>query len=166
MGEEKKRLPVGLDNFEQIIKDNYYYVDKTGLISELLRNGGMVNLFTRPRRFGKTLNMSMLEHFFSLDGDKSIFNGLEISKETALCEEYMGKYPVVSISLKGIDALNFETAFERAALLVRRTASNVYYLLDSDALNEQDKANYRKLLDDHMNLTWNFGSEESVGDFF
>lgn len=127
---------------------------------------GAVNLFTRPRRFGKSLNMNMLEHFFSLDGDKSIFNGLNISKDTVLCKEYMGKYPVVSISLKGIDALNFETAFERAALLVRRTASNVYYLLDSDALNEQDKANYRKLLDDHMNLTWNFGSEESVGDFF
>lgn len=85
-----------------------------------------------------------------MDGDKSIFNGLDISKETALCEEYMGKYPVLSVSLKGIDALNFETAFERAALLVRRAASKVYYLLDSNALNEQDKANYRKLLDDNM----------------
>ena len=82
MGEEKKRIPVGLENFEQIIKDNYYYIDKTGLISELLRNGGMVNRFTRPRRFGKTLNMSMLEHFFSIEGDKSIVEGLEISKNT------------------------------------------------------------------------------------
>lgn len=94
--------------------------------------------------------MSMLEHFFSLNGDKSIFDGLEISKETTLCKEYMGKYPVISISLKGIDALNFETAFERAVLLMRRAASKVYYLLDSDALNEQDKANYRKLLDGNM----------------
>ena len=97
--------------------------------------------------------MSMLEQFFSLNGNKSIFDGLEISKETALCEEYMGKYPVVSISLKGIDALNFETAFERAVLLVRRAVSKAYYLLESDALNEQDKANYRKLLDDNMTAT-------------
>lgn len=80
MVKEKKRLPVGLENFEQIINDNYYYVDKTGLISELIRNGGMVNLFTRPRRFGKTLNMSMLEHFFSIERDQSIFEGLKISK--------------------------------------------------------------------------------------
>lgn len=146
----KKKLPIGIENFEKLLSEDFYYVDKTGLIRELLNNWGEVNLFTRPRRFGKTLNMSMLEHFFSLDGDKSIFNGLDISKETALCEEYMGKYPVLSISLKGIDALNFETAFERAALLVRRAASKVYYLLNSDALNEQDKANYRKLLDDNM----------------
>ena len=146
----KKKLPIGIDNFEKLRSEDFYYIDKTGLIRELLHNWGEVNLFTRPRRFGKTLNMSMLEQFFSLDGDKSIFDGLEISKETALCEEYMGKYPVVSISLKGIDALNFETAFERAALVVRRAASKVYCLLDSDALNEQDKANYRKLLDDHM----------------
>ena len=77
---------MGLENFEQIINDNYYYVDKTGLISELIRNGGMVNLFTRRRRFGKTLNMSMLEHFFSIERDQSIFEGLKISKDTKLCE--------------------------------------------------------------------------------
>ncbi len=150
MAVKKKKLPIGIENFEKLRYDDFYYIDKTGLIRELLNNWGEVNLFTRPRRFGKTLNMSMLEHFFSLNGDKSIFDGLEISKETALCEEYMGKYPVVSISLKGIDALNFETAFEMAALLVRRAASKVYYLLDSDALTEHDKVNYRKLLDDHM----------------
>ncbi|MCI8292682.1 MAG: AAA family ATPase, partial [Hespellia sp.] len=150
MDRRKKKLPIGIENFEEIRKEDFYYIDKTGLIVELLHNWGAVNLFTRPRRFGKTLNMSMLEHFFSLNGDKSIFKGLEISKETSLCEEYMGKYPVVSISLKGIDALNFETAFERAVLLVRRAASKAYYLLESDALNEQDKANYRKLLDDNM----------------
>ncbi len=146
----KKKLPIGIDNFEKLCSEDFYYIDKTGFITELLHNWGEVNLFTRPRRFGKTLNMSMLEHFFSLNGDKSIFNGLEISKETALCEEYMGKYPVVSISLKGIDALNFETVFERAVLLVGRAASKAYYLLESDALNERDKANYRKLLDDNM----------------
>ncbi len=146
----KKKLPIGIENFEELRKEDFYYIDKTGLIAELLHHWGAVNLFTRPRRFGKTLNMSMLEHFFGMNGDKRIFEGLDISKETALCEEYMGKYPVVSISLKGIDALNFETAFEKAALLVRRAASKVYYLLDSDVLNEQDKANYRKLLDDPM----------------
>ena len=146
----KKKLPIGIENFEEMIKEDFYYVDKTGLITDLLHNWGAVNLFTRPRRFGKSLNMNMLEYFFSLDGDKSIFNGLNISKDTLLCEEYMGKYPVISISLKGIDALNFETAFDRAVLLVRRAASKVYYLLDSGALNEQDKVNYRKLLDDHM----------------
>ena len=146
----KKKLPIGIENFEELRKEDFYYIDKTGLIAELLHHWGAVNLFTRPRRFGKTLNMSMLEHFFGMNGDKRIFDGLDISKETALCEEYMGKYPVVSISLKGIDALNFETAFEKAALLVRRAASKVYYLLDSDVLNEQDKANYRKLLDDPM----------------
>ena len=149
----KKKLPIGIDNFEKLCSEDFYYIDKTGLIRELLDNWGEVNLFTRPRRFGKTLNMSMLEQFFSLNGNKSIFDGLEISKETALCEEYMGKYPVVSISLKGIDALNFETAFERASLLVRRVASKAYYILTSDALNEQDKANYRKLLDDNMTAT-------------
>ena len=146
----KKKLPIGIENFEELRKEDFYYIDKTGLIAELLHHWGAVNLFTRPRRFGKTLNMSMLEHFFGMNGDKRIFEGLDISKETALCEEYMGKYPVVSISLKGIDALNYETAFEKAALLMRRAASKVYYLLDSDVLNEQDKANYRKLLDDPM----------------
>ena len=94
--------------------------------------------------------MSMLEHFFSLNGDKSIFEGLEISKETAVCEEYMGKYPVVSISLKGIDALNFETAFQMAARAVRRTASKVQYLLESDVLSESDKMEYKRLLDSRM----------------
>ena len=118
----KKKLPIGIDNFEKLYSEDFYYIDKTGFIKELLDNWGEVNLFTRPRRFGKTLNMSMLENFFSLNGDKSIFDGLEISKETAICEEYMGKYPVVSISLKGIDALNFETAFRMAARAVRITA--------------------------------------------
>ena len=83
----KKKLPIGIENFEKLRSEDFYYIDKTGLIRELLNNWGEVNLFTRPRRFGKSLNMSMLEYFFSLDGDKSIFNGLDISKETALCEE-------------------------------------------------------------------------------
>ena len=116
----KKKLPIGIENFEKLRSEEFYYIDKTGLIRELLNNWGEVNLFTRPRRFGKSLNMSMLEYFFSLDGDKSIFNGLDISKETALCEEYMGKYPVISVSLKGIDARNYEMAFEMAIQIMKR----------------------------------------------
>ena len=150
MVKERKRLPVGLENFEQIINDNYYYVDKTGLISELIRNGGMVNLFTRPRRFGKTLNMSMLEHFFSIERDQSIFEGLKISKDTKLCEEYMGKYPVISISLKGINAATYEDAFDFAVRIMKKVARNVQFLLGSDALSDYDKLEYKELLNNNM----------------
>ena len=150
MGEAKRRLPVGVENFEQIIKDNFYYVDKTGLISELLLSGGMVNLFTRPRRFGKTLNMSMLEHFFSLEGDHSIFDGLEITKDTKLCEEYMGKYPVIFVSLKGINAAAYKDAFEFAVQIIKRVAGNFQFLLESESLSDYDKSEYRELLDSGM----------------
>lgn len=150
MSEKKKRLPVGVENFEQIIKDNFYYVDKTGLISELLLSGGMVNLFTRPRRFGKTLNMSMLEHFFSLEGDHSIFDGLEITKDTKLCEEYMGKYPVIFVSLKGINAAAYKDAFEFAVQIIKRVAGNFQFLLESESLSDYDKLEYRELLDSGM----------------
>ncbi len=146
----RKKLPIGIEDFEELRSEDFYYVDKTGLIRDLLNNWGKVNLFTRPRRFGKTLNMSMLEHFFSLNGDKGIFDGLEIAGETALCEEYMGKYPVISISLKGIDARTYETAFQMAAMTLNSAAGKMQYLLDSDALSEQEKAGYRKLLDDNM----------------
>ena len=150
MSEKKKRLPVGVENFEQIIKDNFYYVDKTGLISELLLSGGMVNLFTRPRRFGKTLTMSMLEHFFSLEGDHSIFDGLEITKDTKLCEEYMGKYPVIFVSLKGINAAAYKDAFEFAVQIIKRVAGNFQFLLESESLSDYDKSEYRELLDSGM----------------
>ena len=146
----KKKLPIGNENFEEIRKENFYYVDKTGLIIELLHNWGAVNLFTRPRRFGKSLNMSMLEHFFSLKGDKSIFDGLKISKEAMLCREYMGKFPVVSVSLKGIDAQNYEMAFKMAVQIMKRVHAKFQYLLESEVLSEQDKREYRKLLDDNM----------------
>ena len=144
----KKKLPIGIENFEELRKEDFYYIDKTGLIVELLHNWGAVNLFTRPRRFGKTLNMSMLEHFFSMNGDKRIFDGLNISRETALCEEYMGKYPVISVSLKGIDARVYETAYQMAAQIIIEAAAKFYFLLESEKLNEHDKAAYRKLLDD------------------
>ena len=150
MAKERKRLPVGVENFEQIMNDNYYYVDKTGLISELIRNGGLVNLFTRPRRFGKTLNMSMLEHFFSIEREQSIFEGLEISKDTKLCEAYMGKYPVISISLKGINAATYEDAFDFAVRIMKKVARNVQFLLGSDALSDYDKLEYKELLNNNM----------------
>lgn len=145
-----KKLPVGIEDFEKLRSDDFYYIDKTGLIRELLNNQAEVSLFTRPRRFGKSLNMSMLEHFFSLNGDKSIFDGLEISKETALCAEFMGKYPVISISLKGIEALHYETAFQRLVLLINRAARKASFLMESDALDAQDQAGYRRLLEDTM----------------
>ena len=150
MGEEKKRLPVGVENFEQIINDNYYYVDKTKLISELLHNGGMVNLITRPRRFGKTLNMSMLEHFFSIGGDKNIFDGLKISKDKKLCEDYMGKYPVISVSLKGINAAAYEDAFDFAVQIMKNVAGRTQFLLESRNLSDFDKSEYKELLDSRM----------------
>lgn len=150
MGEEKKRLPVGVENFEQIINDNYYYVDKTKLISELFHNGGMVNLITRPRRFGKTLNMSMLEHFFSIGGDKNIFDGLKISKDKKLCEDYMGKYPVISVSLKGINAATYEDAFDFAVQIMKNVAGRTQFLLESRNLSDFDKSEYKKLLDSRM----------------
>lgn len=146
----KKKIPIGIENFEDIVKENFYYADKTGLISELLHNWGSVNLFTRPRRFGKSLNMSMLENFFSPDGDKRIFNDLEISKETELCKEYMGKYPVISLSLKDISSLSYEGAFQMAVQTVIETVEKSYYLLESDRLNKREKEEYRKLLDEDM----------------
>ena len=151
MDVRKKKLPIGIENFEKLRSEDFYYIDKTWLISDLLHNWGEVNLFTRPRRFGKSLNMSMLEHFFSLNGDKSIFDGLEISKEASLCEEYMGKYPVVSISLKGIDARSYEIAYQMAVRVIIEAAAKFYFLLDSEKLNDHDKADYKDLLDKNMN---------------
>ena len=146
MENEKKKLPIGIENFADLIKDNFYYIDKTGLIRQLLTNWGAVNLFTRPRRFGKTLNMSMLESFFSLESDKQIFQGLEISKEKKLCEEYMGKFPVISISLKGLNGRNFEHAFKMAIQLINAKARSMQFLLQSNELTETDKMAFSELL--------------------
>ena len=108
--EEKKKLPVGIDAFEKIIRQNFYYVDKTEMIAELLQNWGEVNLITRPRRFGKSLNMSMLKSFFEVGNDASLFDGLKISENKVLCEKYMGQFPVISISLKNVEGLNYQEA--------------------------------------------------------
>ncbi len=164
MCREKRKLPIGIENFEQIIKDDFYYVDKTGLISELLRNWGMVNLFTRPRRFGKSLNMSMLEHFFSVEGDKSIFDGLKISKDKKLCEEYMGKHPVISISLKGINAASYEAAFELAVKTIKGAVQKAGFLKMSDKLGEDEKKEYRAILDENMSEATLFWSLKNLSE--
>ncbi len=148
--EAKKMLPIGMEDFEKLRVKNCYYVDKTGLIRDLLNNWSDVTLFTRPRRFGKTLNMSMLSHFFSIDGDKSIFDGLAISKEKELCERYMGKYPVIFLSLKNIDALDYEQAYLAGVQLIRKIARKYLFLLDSEKLHDEDKTAYRALLSPNM----------------
>ena len=142
-----KKLPVGVENFEQLRKEDFYYVDKTGLISDLLNNWGSVNLFTRPRRFGKTLNMSMLKSFFEIGGDKTIFEGTAIAQNQQLCETYMGKYPVVFVSLKGVDGLTYEDAYERLRCIVIEEASRLQYLLNSDAISEADKYPLQMILE-------------------
>ena len=142
----KKRLPIGVENFEEIRTEDFYYVDKTGLIQELLENWGKVNLFTRPRRFGKSLNMSMLKYFFDVNTDKKLFEGLKISKETDLCEAYMGKFPVISISLKGINAMSYEKTLEMAAPMFQYELGKFQYLLESEKLTAHDKEMYSGLL--------------------
>lgn len=127
----KRKLPTGIDDFEKLRKNDFYYIDKTGLIKDLLDNWGEVNLFTRPRRFGKSLNMSMLQSFFSIDSDSSVFEGLKIMNEEALCEKYMGQYPVISISLKGINGQSYETAFKMAIRVINEAALNMEYLLEA-----------------------------------
>ena len=143
---QKKKLPVGIEDFEEIRTEGFYYIDKTGLIRDLLNNWGKVNLFTRPRRFGKTLNMSMLKNFFEIGADKTLFDGLMISKETALCERYMGKYPVIFISLKGVDGLNFEEACGALRRIIRAEASRFRMLLSSEKIADEDKQLFLRIL--------------------
>ena len=146
----KKRLPVGIENFEKIRRDGFYYVDKTDLIKELLENWGEVNLFTRPRRFGKTLNMSMFQCFFEIGCDKSLFDGLRIAEESTLCETYMGKFPVISISLKGIDAADYETARNLMVKVVNEEARRFQFLTESSRLTDTDKMLFGQLLQKEM----------------
>ena len=150
---EKLKLPVGIESFEEIRSEGFYYIDKTGLIRDLLNNWGKVNLFTRPRRFGKTLNMSMLKSFFEVGADKTLFDGLLISRETALCEAYMGKFPVIFISLKGVDGLTFEDAYEMLRRIVVEEASRFQYLLESPRITEADKCPLRILLEKQRDVS-------------
>lgn len=146
----EKKIPVGIENFADIRKNQFYYVDKTGMIRELLRNWGKVNLFTRPRRFGKSLNMSMLKCFFEIGQDPSLFEGLDISREKELCGEYQGRFPVISITLKGIQGSAFEKARAMLIELVRMEARRFMYLLNSTKLDEYDKEDFRLLLQRDM----------------
>ena len=141
-----KRLPIGIEDFKELIEKEYYYVDKTGMIGDIIRNGAEVTLFTRPRRFGKSLNMSMLEQFFSLNGKPELFEGLQIMGEPELCQKYMGQYPVISLSLKGINAVSYETAFKIAVRGINESAAMVDYLEQSERLTKNDKESYRELL--------------------
>ena len=143
---ERKKLPVGIENFEEIRKEGFYYVDKTVLIRDLLNSWGKVNLFTRPRRFGKTLNMIMLKSFFEIGADGTLFDGLAISRETALCEAYMGKFPVVFVSLKGVDGLTFEDAYIMLKTIIRTEASRHYYLKTSEKVSTENKQIFEEIL--------------------
>ena len=145
VGKVRKKLPIGIDGFEKIRTNDFYYVDKTLFIKELLQNWGEVNLFTRPRRFGKTLNMSMLKSFFEVGSDPALFDGLKIAKEKELCEKYMGKFPVISISLKGVDGLNFESASVALRTLIGNEARRFDFLRNSDNLSNDDKDAYAQL---------------------
>lgn len=143
----KKKLPIGIDGFEKIRTNDFYYVDKTGLIIDLLKNWGEVNLFTRPRRFGKSLNMSMLKAFFETDCDKKLFDGLKVSKEKELCEKYMGQYPVISITLKSIDGLDYQSACAALRSAVGMEALRFRFLADSCKLSEEERAMFRQLIE-------------------
>ena len=142
----RKKLPVGIENFEEFSKENFYYVDKTMFITELLQNWGKVDLFTRPRRFGKTLNMSMLKCFFEIGTDKSLFDGLKIAENRELCAEYQGQFPVIFISLKSVDGLTFASAAAALRTVIGREASRFQFLRDSDKLSKEDRESYEALI--------------------
>ncbi len=148
----KAKLPMGIENFMEMRTGGFYYVDKTGLIKTLLENPGKVNLFTRPRRFGKTLNMSMLRYFFETGNDvmlfdnSTIFDGLEISKEEELCREYMGKFPVISITLKGATGINYEEAKEMLRYVIGNEAMRFQFLMQSPRLTEIERKRYEALV--------------------
>ena len=149
------KLPVGIDQFDKLIKSGFYYVDKTRLIEQLLQNWGEVNLFTRPRRFGKTLNMSMLKSFFEIGADKTLFDQLYIAANKELCEEHMGQYPVIFLSLKGVDGLNFEEAKSMLKITIRTEAQRHYELKKSEKVSEEN----RKLFNDILS-----GQDERIED--
>ena len=148
-------LTVGIENFEEIRQLGFYYIDKTRLIEQLLQGWGKVTLFTRPRRFGKTLNMSMLKSFFEIGTDKSLFDGLYISGNKELCDEYMGRYPVIFLSLKGVDGLDFTTARRMLCAILKNELDRHYYLKTSDALTDEDRTQFGKMLQ---------GTDENIED--
>ena len=142
----RKKLPIGIDGFEKLRTNDFYYADKTLFIKELLQNWGKVNLFTRPRRFGKTLNMSMLKSFFEIGSDPALFDGLKITQEKEWCEEYMGKFPVISISLKSVDGLDFKTALAALKTVIGNEAIRFQFLKESEKLSAEEKEAYARLI--------------------
>lgn len=142
----RKKLPIGIDGFEKIRMNDFYYVDKTMFIADLLHNWGEVNLFTRPRRFGKSLNMSMLKSFFEIGTDKALFDGLKITLEKELCERYMGAFPVISATLKSVDGLSFREAKEALRSVIGTEAVRFSFLERSDKLTDSEKEMYRALI--------------------
>lgn len=144
--ERKIKLPIGIENFEKIRREGFYYIDKSGLIRELLDNWGEVNLFTRPRRFGKSLNMSMLKCFFEIGTDPALFDGLEISHDDVLCSTYMGQFPVVSISLKGVTGTSYDMARAMLCAVIGNEAMRFQMLTESDRLTDLEKRQYRSLV--------------------
>lgn len=140
------KLPIGIDNFAKLRTEDFYYVDKTGLIKELLQNWSEVNLFTRPRRFGKSLNMSMLKYFFEYGWDSRLFEGLAIAGEKELCENYMGMFPVVSVSLKDASAGDYKTARQMLCSIIGNEATRFHFLLESEKLTKEEKARYKQLI--------------------
>ena len=155
----KVKLPMGIENFREMRTGGFYYIDKTGLIKTLLDNSGKVNLFTRPRRFGKTLNMSMLRYFFETGSDTTIFDGLEISKEEKLCREYMGKFPVISITLKGATGINYEEAKGMLRCIIGNEAMRFQFLLQSPRLTEIERRRYEALISIDKRGTYTMSDE-------
>ncbi len=147
---EKKKLPIGEEFFRNIRTKGFYYVDKTEFISELLRTRGSVNLFTRPRRFGKSLNLDMLKTFFEIGTDAALFENLKITEEKELCEQYMGRYPVVSISLKDVGGEDFQTAYETLSTVVSEEAARLGFLMESSRLMQYDKARFERLAENRL----------------
>ena len=144
---EKRKLPIGVEFFREFHTENFYYVDKTGFIGELLRTRGTVNLFTRPRRFGKSLNMDMLKSFFEIGGDAALFDGLQISQDVELCRQYMGKYPVLFLSLKDVEGGDLNTAYDNLGILISEEAARFDFLLESERLTKEDKAKLLRLIE-------------------
>ena len=153
--EHSLKLPIGIENFEEIRQLGFYYVDKTKLIEQLLQNWGKVNLFTRPRRFGKTLNMSMLKNFFEIGTDPTLFEGLYIAQNRELCDAYLGQHPVIFLSLKGVEGLTFEAAKDMLKIMIRNEADRYYELKKSEKITEEDQQQFDQLL---------LGTEEALTD--
>ena len=142
---EKKKLPIGIDIFEKLEREEFYYVDKTKMIEELLSNRGEVNLFTRPRRFGKSLNVNMLKSFFEIGSDPKLFDGLKISENKEICEKYRGRFPVISLSLKNVEGLNFGSAGKSLKNTLGMEARRFSALAESSSLTEEEKKSYKAL---------------------